>query len=159
MLAPTRLPGRGGAGRRLRSMLVLFLISELRMLALRMWRACCRGRTRMPRAAGDSGSHDAPAQRSAVLRGRDRFLASRRGSPARPDRWRGHGGSRRPCARQWLSLSSRMMFSSAVMISSFSTRDFLKLRRMSNAFVGGRKLKTKNFGRPGFGLAVSFRAS
>src|SRR5687767_1988950 len=52
----------------------------------------------------------------------------------------------------YLPFSSRMMFSSAVMISSLSTRDFLKLRRRSNAFVSGLKLKTKNFGRPAFGL-------
>ena len=36
-----------------------------------------------------------------------------------------------------------MMFSSAVMISSFSTRDFLKLSRRSKDLVGGLKAKTK----------------
>ena len=40
-----------------------------------------------------------------------------------------------------------MMFSSASMISSFSTFVFLKLRRRSNCLVGGRNAKTKDFGR------------
>ena len=50
-----------------------------------------------------------------------------------------------------------MMFSSAVMISSFSTRDFLKLSRRSKDLVGGLKAKTKCLGRPVAGFAVSHR--
>ena len=45
-----------------------------------------------------------------------------------------------------------MMFSSASMISSFSTLDFLKLSRRSNAFVGGLNAKTNDFGRSGLWL-------
>jgi hypothetical protein len=52
-----------------------------------------------------------------------------------------------------------MMASSVEMISSFSTRDFLKLKRKSNCLVGARQAKTYAFGRPSFGFAVSFRAS
>ena len=48
-----------------------------------------------------------------------------------------------------------MMFSSASMISPGSTLLLRKLNRRSNAFVGGRKAKTYDFGRPGLALAVS----
>ena len=52
-----------------------------------------------------------------------------------------------------------MMFSSASMISSFSTFDFLKLKRRSNVLDGGLNAKTNALGRPGLVLAVSFRTS
>ena len=74
----------------------------------------------------------------------------------RPE-WRTRKAERFACYR--LVRSSLMMFSSAVMISSFSTFDFLKLSRRSKDLVGGLKAKTKYFGRPAVGFAVSRRTA
>src|SRR5438034_1926208 len=55
--------------------------------------------------------------------------------------------------------NSLMIASSASMISALSTRPLRKLIRSWNCLVGGRKLKTNDFGRPALGFAVSLRTA
>ena len=100
--------------------------------------------------SGLDGSHDGLQFRARS----DQLISVRPSCVVTP-----HHGAGLAANAQLAARNSRMMFSSASMISSFSTFDFLKLRRKSNDFVGGLKANTKNFGRPGFGLATSLRTA